>query len=72
MMQQSAGSQASQQEPSPGKKQLDKYVAPDGPLSQFIDQAMQKLQENRNPSSFQQAANGAVPQTLAYNKDYYV
>ena len=72
MMQQSAGSQASQQQPSPGKQQLDKYIAPDGPLSQFMDEAVRKLQANRDPSSFQQTANGAVPQTLAYNKDNYV
>ena len=65
----SAGSQADQK--SPGKKQLDKYTAPDGPLSQYISSALLNLASHRNPSDFQQVANGAVPQTLNANKDYY-
>lgn len=73
MMQPSAGSQASQQQPqqekTAGKKFLDKYK--DGPLSDFISAATQQLIDHRNPAQFQQVANGAVPQTIAYNKDYY-
>ena len=75
MMQPSAGSQASQQQPqqkkTAGKKFLDKYAAEDGPLSQYIASASQQLIDQRNPTQFQQTANGAIPQTIAYNKDYY-
>ena len=64
MMQPSAGSQ-----PKDTAKQ-----PPDGQefLSNFIAEAVQKLQNVRNPSQFQQVANGAQPQTIDANKQYYV
>ena len=74
MMQPSAGSQdnSQQQQQQPkGKQFLDKYTDKDGPLSQFVDSSALKLIMHRKPSSFQQTVNGAVPQTIAYNKDYY-
>ena len=61
MMQPSAGSQ-----PDPQKTPGQLF------LSDFVADAVKKLQDSRNPSGFQQAANGAVPQTLVANKDYYV
>ena len=61
MMQPLDGSQADQEENAPGKAFLSRYT----------EDLMDRLQKIRNPSSFQQVANGAVPQTLEENKENY-
>ena len=65
MMQQSAGSQPNpQQQPqvTPGQEYLSNYIA----------QAIQKLKDERVPSSFQQIANGQVAQDLVAHKQDYI
>jgi len=62
MTQLSDGSQPDPQTSSPGKTFL----------SDFINQSLKKLQDNRIPSNFQQTANGQVSQDLIANRDYYV
>lgn len=61
-MQTSGGQPANQEENAPGRAFL----------SQYIEEAVRKLQGIRNPSSFQQVANGAVAQTLEANRENYV
>ena len=41
-------------------------------LDDYVGLAVKRLQEERDPSSFQQVANGAGSQTLTANKDYYI
>jgi hypothetical protein len=60
MTQQSAG--------SPSKKQTPGQNF----LSQFVAEKIEDLKRERDPSSFQVVANGAQPQTLEANRDYYV
>jgi len=57
-------------QPSAGSQSKTTGNQPPGPqefLSNFIADAVQKLQNQRNPSMFQQTANGAVAQTIDAN-----
>jgi hypothetical protein len=60
MIPQSAGSQ-----PDVPKK------SPKDFLSDYVDQAIQQLQQQRIPPAFQQAANGQVPQDIKANPQNY-
>lgn len=41
-------------------------------LSDYVNEAIASLKKHRDPDSFQQVVNGARPQTLDANSDYYV
>ena len=57
-------------QPSDGSQPDDSTSGKDF-LGAYIDDAIEKLKKQRDPDTFQQTVNGAVPQTLSANPENY-